>query len=344
MPAIDLGTFNSLFDLKEMTIAKLARLSKVSRATIRNILKTGRCTEKTLHKISGPLGTTADCLIAHDRANTIICDVLKEEYKDLLRDVLHSDAFVVHAEETVGLFDADVLAFAHQVKKSDLDSCNLSPNGRNQVHTELCRDGLFYKKPNPHHPTIFKYCCRIWSLDQLTDNLELRIGIEILCAKRALKLIARDPAKSLAIQREMKRLLDGMEELKPSLESNPDDKIADLALRYDSRFHRAWAGDAPDHRASMGRAIFGHGQLTHHYKYEMAKARRKSNFPAKQTTLSDLALYSLNDLRGIYDAFVAIDDPTDSKQVDPLLDLIEQHPRNNWDRIAAIHQFNCENA
>lgn len=346
MPAVDIETYETKYAEGNWSDNRLAKATGLVRATFGNIRARERASLETLERVAKVFGCTADCLIDHgDRIvapRSMVFDNLKEEYKTLLRSVLHSEDFAIHSESNGGLFNANFLAFVYQFKQPHLDSLDLSPNKRCDVHEELCRDGLLEKRPTRTSDGCDRnvYYCRLWSHEQCEDNMELRIGIEKLAIERVIRLLGRNKRKYDLIRAELEHYLDAFSKLIPSLTKSVDEKLAMISLKADSKFHKAWAGDAPDYKAAMSRAVFGHGQLLHRYISQMRIASSRPNPPKDMPTLASLALSSHGDLSEIYEAFIAIKTPDDKLLIDHLLKLTDQHPRNNWNRMVEIEKLN----
>jgi transcriptional regulator with XRE-family HTH domain len=350
MPAVDRDTLERLISKgvngKPWSNRGLAKAAAVEPGTIRNVRRDGRASMDTIERLANAFGCTPDCLMDNGQqvANRrkIVFDSLKEEYKTVLRSVLHSEEFATFAENNGGMFDADFLAYVYQDRKPYLNALDLSPDGREEVHDELCRDGLLWKKPlqRSDGSDFIQYCCRLWSSEQCEDNMELRIGIEKLAIERVIRLLTRNRAKYDAIRADIKRHLLAFEQLLPNLRKGEDEQIAFLGLKIDSKIHKAWAGDAPDYRAAMSRAVFGHGQLIHGYISQIQIARQQPDSPPDMPTLFSLALSSYSDLHDIFEAFIKIESPDDKELIDALLKLVDQHPRNNWNRIVEVERFN----
>lgn len=350
MPAVDLATLERLIakgvDGKPWSNRGLGKAADVEPGTIRNVRRDGRASTNTIEGLARAFGCTSDCLMDNGEQVTnrrkIVFDTLKEEYKTTLRSVLHSEGYATFAEGSGGMFDANFLAYVYQAKKPYLNGLDLSPDGREEVHDELCRDGLLWKKPvvRSDGANVIQYCCRLWSSDQCEDNMELRIGIEKLAIERVIRLLNRNREKYDIIRADLERHLFAFEQLLPSLRRGTDEQIALVGLKIDSKFHKAWAGDAPDYKAAMSRAVFGHGQLIHGYTSQLQLAKQQPNSPSDMPTLFSLALSSYADLHEIFHAFIKIQSPDDKLLIDHLLKLVDQHPRNNWNRIAEVEQFN----
>lgn len=344
---VDLATFDTYFS-QGWSLRKLHKATGLARATISKIKKTGKGSETSVEIIAKAFGTTLDCLRANSPRTdqAIHLDPLKEEYKNILRSALHSAAYANYAKENGGLFAARFLPFVNSNRQLELNALHLSPNGRIQVHEELCRDGLLtkqkIKEENGKEVTV--YSCREWSDEQCLENLNLRIGIEKICVERALRLLDRNPIKHQDICDVMKNILHLMEESMPYLSRNSNDEVALQVLGWDAKFHKAWAGDAPDYKAVMCRSVFGHGQIINRYILLIRTAAQKKDVPKYFPTLSSIAQASFTDLVEIYELFIAIKSTNDADAIKSLMDTINEHPRKNWEKMKLVEKFNRDHS
>jgi len=335
---LDMEQFHTFFD-KGWNKSKLAKAAKVSRGTITNILNYERATPTIIAAIAKAFETTSDCLVLHHPLahHSLILHPLMAEYKEMLRQELLSEDYIKYAQSNDGLYKTNFLCFVYSSRADYVNSLDLSPNSRMKVHEELCREGLLWKKQVSGLPV---YVCRQWSKEQCDEDYDLRVGVEVLAVHRAVQLIDRSPTKHADICHKLESILETMEQLLSSLDGPGATESALRMLDFDCKFHKAWAGDAPDFKACLAAGLAGHRQVIYRY-ISVLKIAEKSGFEIPKN-LPDVVTHARScyaDLSGIYRLFAAVETPQDGEAIQRLIDAVENHPKNGWGIAKKIEAF-----
>ncbi|APZ95847.1 hypothetical protein [Fuerstiella marisgermanici] len=335
---IDLDTFMHYYEKFE-SVADLARKASLARATVKAARDTGFATMPTISAFAAAFGVSKGALLNHrpDKTHKGNYNPVMARYKNFLRRELLSNAFFSYGQANGGLFTVDFWGYIHEHHRPYINDLELSVNNQHLVFKQLCREGLL-EDHDTDGDEIYTY--REWTRERCAASLQLRIGVEVLVVRHAVALLRDAPEKAEDIRRKLKTIVESIAKEIAMLSSPKRFEIGLRVIDHDNKFHKAWAGVAPEHIATLAVVLPFHTQVMHRYVHMVRYAEERNIFlPDDFPHLHELAKRCYDDLEKIHQLFAAVSGPDHTDAVAALLNAVSRHPKDSYQMVKDAEGF-----